>query len=391
MHKNNSFANNSKSNIAPLDPKSYSGINNIPSESEPNINSEINKISISNKSNISNGGLNISAKFESESDIFPKSHMQQSKNDLIPLKSIEENKILFSEKYNLNEYEGKNSCSESKLNNIEQLNKKEDSLISSEKISNKSNEKLEKNMINLINDLSSKNINMANNSNINNVISIQNGNKEILNSEEEKNYSFIGKKREFSKENDKNKFSIFTPPEKKDELRRFINLLNIEENQNNDRIRRQLYTDVFLKIIKKIFFKLLIIRANEILQSAGCEQKFKHLPPSFVYNIQKKNNKKILDVTFKDLFSINLVEFVGNREAKRSDIINYKHNKAVLEYLEKNNLQFDFLNKTYSQLFNEYLESKEFLVEIGNLKGRKGDIYIKNYIDKAQNFVNYFS
>ena len=129
MHKNNSFANNSKSNIAPLDPKSYSGINNIPSESEPNINSEINKISISNKSNISNGGLNISAKFESESDIFPKSHMQQSKNDLIPLKSIEENKILFSEKYNLNEYEGKNSCSESKLNNIEQLNKKEDSLI----------------------------------------------------------------------------------------------------------------------------------------------------------------------------------------------------------------------------------------------------------------------
>ena len=384
MHKNNSFANNSKSNIAPLDPKSYSGINNIPSESEPNINSEKNKISISNKSNISNGRLNNSSKFATESDI-------QSKNDLIPLKSIEENKILFSEKYNLNEYEGKNSCSESKLNNIEQLNKKEDSLISSEKISNKSNEKPEKNMINLINDLSSKNINMSNNSNINNVISIQNGNKEILNSEEEKNYSFIGKKREFSKENDKNKFSIFTPPEKKDELRRFINLLNIEENQNNDRIRRQLYTDVLLKIIKKIFFKLLIIRANEILQSAGCEQKFKHLPLSFVYNIQKKTNKKILDLTFKDLFSINLVEFVGNREAKRSDIINYKHNKAVLEYLEKNNLQFDFLNKTYSQLFNEYLESKEFLVEIGNLKGRKGDIYIKNYIDNAQNFINYFS
>lgn len=389
MHKNNSFGNNSKSNIAPLDPKSYSGINNISLESEPNINSEINKISISNKSNISNGGLNISAKFESESDIFPKSHMQQYKNDLIPLKSNEENKI-FSEKYNLNAYEGKNSGSESKLDNIEQLNKKEDSLISSEKISNKSNEKPGKNMNNLINDLSSKNINISNNSNINNVISIQNGKKEILNSEEEINYSFIGKKREFSEENHKNKFSIFTPPEKKDELKRFINLLNIEENQNNNRIRRKCNIDVLLKKIKLTFLKQLTKRANKILKSADCKKLFKYLLKSFVCNLQKKINKKILNVTFKDLFSINLVEFMENRNTTSLDIINYEHNKAVLEYLEKNNLKFDFLNKTYIELFNEYLESKEFITEIGDLKKREGDIYIKKYIEKAQNFINYF-
>ena len=37
--------------------------------------------------------------------------MQQHKNDLIQLKSIEKNKILFSEKFNLDAYEGKNNGS----------------------------------------------------------------------------------------------------------------------------------------------------------------------------------------------------------------------------------------------------------------------------------------
>ena len=384
MHKNNSFANNSKTNIEPLDPKSYSGINNISSESEPNIHSEINKISISNKSNIPNGGSNISSKFESESDIFPKSYMQQHKNDLIQLKSIEKNKILFSEKFNLDAYEGKNNGSESKLNNIEQINKKNDSLISSEKIG--------KNMNNLINDLSSKNIDMSNYFNPNNVISIKSGKNEILNSEEEKKYNFIGKKREFSAENNKNKFSIFTPPEKKNELRRFINQLDIEENQKIDGRERIKYCiDVLLKKIKIKFLKQLKKKANEILRSAGCEQTFKYLPLSFVYNIQKKINKKILNVTFKNSLLMNVEEFMENKIANGLDILNYEHNKQVLKLLEIKNLQFDFLNKTYIELFKEYLESKEFVDDIRKLKEHGNeDYYIKTYIDKAKIFINYY-
>ena len=43
---------------------------------------------------------------------------------------------------------------------------------------------------------------------------------------------------------------------------------------------------------------------------------------------------------------------------------------------------------TFSQMFNEYLNSKEFQEEIWNLKKEnEDDIYIKNYILIAQNLL----
>jgi hypothetical protein len=46
----------------------------------------------------------------------------------------------------------------------------------------------------------------------------------------------------------------------------------------------------------------------------------------------------------------------------------------------------------YSELFNEYFISKEFEEEIYKLKQEKeNDKYIKNYIIKSKNFINFFS
>jgi len=47
-------------------------------------------------------------------------------------------------------------------------------------------------------------------------------------------------------------------------------------------------------------------------------------------------------------------------------------------------------NMTYSQLYNEYLESVEFEKEIANLTKKETLKYTKNYILKAINFINYF-
>ena len=52
----------------------------------------------------------------------------------------------------------------------------------------------------------------------------------------------------------------------------------------------------------------------------------------------------------------------------------------------------NIFNQTFKNLFSEYLESKEFKNSIIKLKeeGNYFD-YIKDYIDKAKDFVNYFS
>ena len=47
---------------------------------------------------------------------------------------------------------------------------------------------------------------------------------------------------------------------------------------------------------------------------------------------------------------------------------------------------------TFNQIFNEYLNSKEFEFEIASLKQEKeSDKYIENYIIKASDLINFFS
>ena len=46
----------------------------------------------------------------------------------------------------------------------------------------------------------------------------------------------------------------------------------------------------------------------------------------------------------------------------------------------------------FSQVFKEYLESKEFGFEISNLKkDNENEKYIKDYIVKGKNFLNFLN
>ena len=64
-------------------------------------------------------------------------------------------------------------------------------------------------------------------------------------------------------------------------------------------------------------------------------------------------------------------------------------NKEVKEIEELN----DILNKKYFELFNEYINSKEFNIdEINRLKNNNMDnIYIERYIYQSKHFIEYFS
>jgi hypothetical protein len=104
-------------------------------------------------------------------------------------------------------------------------------------------------------------------------------------------------------------------------------------------------------------------------------------------------NKKMFEKKFKDFLLENIMTFMKDKKTKNTDNINYEHNISILEHLKRNKYYFDFLDKTIIELFIEYFNSKEFEMKINDLKNnKKEDIkYIKYYISKANNFINYFS
>jgi len=63
--------------------------------------------------------------------------------------------------------------------------------------------------------------------------------------------------------------------------------------------------------------------------------------------------------------------------------------KEVKEIEELN----EILNKKYCELFNEYINSKEFNIdEVNRLKNNNmDDIYIERYIYQSKHFIEYFA
>ena len=159
-----------------------------------------------------------------------------------------------------------------------------------------------------------------------------------------------------------------------------------KRKENSDNIRKK---------IKSRFLKVLKNTVNERLKAAGSQKLFKFLPQKFVCNVSKEKNKAVLNLSFKELFSKNFCEDENGNE---SETANYYHNLSVLDYLEKNveiseNSNFnDFKNMKYYKIYNEYLKSKEFEMEIASLKKEKEcDKYIKNYIIKASDLIDFFN
>jgi hypothetical protein len=82
-----------------------------------------------------------------------------------------------------------------------------------------------------------------------------------------------------------------------------------------------------------------------------------------------------------------------DNKTKNTDKTNYEQNISVLEHLKRNKYYFDFLDMTIMELYIEYLNSKEFEMDIIYLKNnKKEDIkYIKYFLNQVKNTINYFS
>jgi hypothetical protein len=148
--------------------------------------------------------------------------------------------------------------------------------------------------------------------------------------------------------------------------------------ENNDNIRKK---------IKRAFLNSgLIQRINMIIKNKGGNTLFKKFKQDFVSDVSKKTNRELLNMTLEEIFR--------KRELyQEKELIHYYHNLKLIERkeIQENEDLKHIFNLKYCELFEEYINSKEFRIdEINRLKENKmDDLYIQRYINLARHFIEF--
>ena len=150
------------------------------------------------------------------------------------------------------------------------------------------------------------------------------------------------------------------------------------ENQDNMR-----------KKLKRVFFNdALIAKLNAILSDNNIKFYLVKFPQNIIINITKDANKKLFDMSLEQIFETKELY-------DKKGLTNYNHNLKVIRSKEvQENLELKtILNKKCCELFEEYINSKEFRVdEINRLKKKKmNNSYIQRYICLAKHLIEFFS
>jgi hypothetical protein len=149
---------------------------------------------------------------------------------------------------------------------------------------------------------------------------------------------------------------------------------------NQDNIRK--------KIKRGFLNNALYNKLNKKLKEIGSKLFLEKFPQKFACDVVKKTNKLLLNMNLEEIFEMK--ELYNEKELK-----NYYHNLKVVKNKEiQENEEFKkILNKKYHELFEEYINSDEFIIdEINRLKKNKmHNTYIEKYIYLAENFIEFFS
>ena len=142
--------------------------------------------------------------------------------------------------------------------------------------------------------------------------------------------------------------------------------------------------NIVIKIVRHFFNNYLVNEITKIIKDLGSKLYFDKFPQNFILNTVKKNNKD-------NIWRMKLIEIFLDKELyTKEDKIHFARNKDVIEYLKSENnkniledSKFNIiLNKTISDIFNEYLISNEYEQKIRSIKRK----YEKEYVDKFQEY-----
>ena len=151
-----------------------------------------------------------------------------------------------------------------------------------------------------------------------------------------------------------------------------------KRRENNDNIRK--------KIKRGFFNKGLIHKLNMILKNQNINSYFEIFQQHFVGNVTKRTNNQLMNMTLEEIFE-------KKELYQESELKTYKHNLNLVKSIEiqENKEIKNILNKKLYLIFEEYINSKEFLIdEINRLKNKKMDNeYIKRYIYLTKHFIEF--
>ena len=152
--------------------------------------------------------------------------------------------------------------------------------------------------------------------------------------------------------------------------------------------------DIMRKRIKSDYYRNIFKYLNALLNKnkENSNLKFGFLPQCLISNVTKDYNKKVMEMTLKEMILDKSFELFSKKKEKDEKI--WQKNKKIIDYIE-NNLDKNInliLNTKMKDLYKEYLNSDEFANSIKELKeeGKYFD-YIKNYIQVANHYVEYYS
>ena len=151
--------------------------------------------------------------------------------------------------------------------------------------------------------------------------------------------------------------------------------------------RKKIYTNIYRNIFKNLNKKI----SESLGEKFGL--KFCNLSQCIIANVAKSDNKKRMKMTLRELILDESFKKSNNKKDKDSS--NWDNNKKILDYLDstKDCAEIkNILEMKLKDIYNEYLKSDEFQKSIQELiqDGRYYD-YIRNYIEVAKNFVDYYS
>ena len=156
-------------------------------------------------------------------------------------------------------------------------------------------------------------------------------------------------------------------------------------NEYINRKRRDNKDNIDIKIIRGFLNGNLIKNLNKKLNLIGSSAFFERFPQNFINDARKQSNKDILYLSLKEIFN-------KNELYKENEYSNYYHNLKVVENeeIKTNYLMKKILNLKLYQLYEDYINSYEFIDEINRLKQKKmDDKYIKKYLYFTKNFFEF--
>jgi len=165
----------------------------------------------------------------------------------------------------------------------------------------------------------------------------------------------------------------------------------LQNKRCKERRPRKDYNDnIRVKIKRRFLNHALKDKLNITLKKFGCRKCLDFFPKKFSSDIDKERNKRILNMTLKEIYMNK--ELYKLEEEEGLSKYNRNLDAIISDEIKNNEKLKKIFNKTFSQLYEEYINSDIFNIgEINRLKKKYGNDYIERYKILSKNLIYFFS